>query len=142
MMTPLRDYLCPVAKSVADKLQIKPGTTVWSSDADLLRLLEPLPEGVRAVDRLEQAATALVFAGDAAALREVLAAHRDRLTEAGTIWVAYPKGGRSDINRDSVWPIVGELGLRPVAQVAIDGTWSALRFRPLQEGEAQFTGGR
>ena len=24
------------------------------------------------------------------------------------VWIAYPKGGRADINRDSLWPIVAE----------------------------------
>jgi hypothetical protein len=37
---------------------------------------------------------------------------------------------------------LGELGLRPVTQVSIDQVWSALRFRPLKQGEAPFTGGR
>ena len=37
---------------------------------------------------------------------------------------------------------LGELGRRPVTQVAIDQVWSALRFRPLKPGEAPFTGGR
>ncbi len=58
------------------------------------------------------------------------------------MWVAYPKGNRTDINRDTVWPIVSEHGLRPIGQVALDDAWSALRFRPLKEGEAQFSGGR
>jgi len=32
--------------------------------------------------------------------------------------------------------------MRPVSQVSVDEVWSALRFRPLREGEAPFTGGR
>jgi hypothetical protein len=32
--------------------------------------------------------------------------------------------------------------MRPITQVAMDEVWSALRFRPLKEGEAPFTGGR
>jgi hypothetical protein len=32
--------------------------------------------------------------------------------------------------------------MRPISQVAVDEVWSALRFRPLKEGEAPFTGGR
>jgi hypothetical protein len=58
------------------------------------------------------------------------------------LWVAYPKGNRADINRDTLWPILAEHGLRPITQVAVDGVWSALRFRPLKEGEEQFAGGR
>jgi hypothetical protein len=129
-------------KSVAEKLLIKPDTTVWSSDASRLGLVEPLPAGVRQVDAPEQATVALVFADDADSLRDVLTAHRDRLARPDVLWVAYPKANRSDINRDTLWPMLGEYGLRPITQVSVDEVWSALRFRPYREGEAPFTGGR
>ena len=129
-------------KSVAEKLLIKPDTTVWSSDPSRLDLIGPLPEGVRQVDGPEQAQTALVFADDATSLREILAEHGDRLARPNVLWVAYPKGNRADINRDTLWPILGERGMRPIGQVSVDETWSAMRFRPLKEGEAPFTGGR
>lgn len=48
-------------------------------------------------------------------------------------WASYPKGGghiKSDIQRDSVWNAFEKVGLRPVSQIAIDETWSALRARP------------
>ena len=47
-------------------------------------------------------------------------------------WVAYPKAGQlgTDLNRDRIWKILLEHGIRPIRQVAIDETWSALRFRP------------
>jgi hypothetical protein len=32
--------------------------------------------------------------------------------------------------------------MRPVTQVSVDEVWSALRFRPLKDGEAPFRGGR
>ena len=129
-------------KSVAEKLLIKPNTTVWSSHAAYLNRIEPLPQGVRNVDEPAQATTALVFAEDAGSLRKVLSAHRDALARPSTLWVAYPKANRADINRDSLWPILGEYGMRPIGQVAVDEVWSAMRFRPIKEGEAPFTGGR
>ncbi len=49
------------------------------------------------------------------------------------LWVAYPKGSskvKTDINRDSLWKLTEPHGYRPVSQVSIDETWSALRFRP------------
>jgi hypothetical protein len=49
------------------------------------------------------------------------------------LWIAYPKGGSrvvTDLKRDLVPPVLAPLGYRPVAQVALDPTWSALRFRP------------
>lgn len=128
-------------KTVAEKLLVKPGTGLWTSERDRAGLVGELPEGARLVDAPADASIALVFADAAAPLRETLDAHAASLGQLATIWVAYPKGNRTDINRDSLWPILGEYGLRPNGQVAIDETWSALRFRPLKAGEAPFTGG-
>jgi hypothetical protein len=57
----------------------------------------------------------------------VEAARRDRL-----VWLAYPKAGRlgTDLNRDTVAALLADDSVRPVRQIAIDDTWSALRFRP------------
>lgn len=65
------------SKSTAEKLLIKPNTTVWSLDGAGLPLLEPWPKGVRAVNR-------------------------------------------TDINRDSLWPILSEYRMRQTSQVALD----------------------
>jgi hypothetical protein len=130
------------AKTVAEKLLVKPNATVWVSDRARAGLLAPLPEGARVVSSPANASIAVVFVEDAASLRKVLEARGGQLSAAETLWIAYPKGNRSDINRDSVWPIVAEQGMRPIGQVAVDQIWSALRFRPLREGEAPFTGGR
>jgi hypothetical protein len=48
----------------------------------------------------------------------------------GVFWVAYPKGGKSDLSRDEMWELLKPFLWRPVSQIAIDDTWSALRFRP------------
>jgi len=128
-------------KTLADKLQIKPGARFWTPDAELRKLIGPLPDGVQLVDGPGQATIALVFVNDAASTREILDSHRDQLTTPGIFWVAYPKANRTDINRDTLWPILGEYGLRPNSQVAIDDVWSALRFRPLKDGEEPFKGG-
>ncbi|HEU4354968.1 MAG TPA: hypothetical protein VFT27_05215 [Actinomycetota bacterium] len=129
-------------KTVAEKLLIKPNTAVWVSDRSRTELLAPLPEGVRTVSSPGKAATAVVFVEDAASLRKILGTRGGQLSGTETLWIAYPKGNRADINRDTVWPIVAEHGLRPIGQVAVDDVWSALRFRPLREGETPFTGGR
>ena len=55
------------------------------------------------------------------------AADRDAI-----LWFAYPKitgSIKPDINRDNGWDSLRENGYRPVSQIAIDSTWSALRFR-------------
>jgi hypothetical protein len=123
------------AKTVAQKLLIKPDTTLWASHADRLDLVRPLPEHVQVVTGPGDATTALVFADDAGSLREILDARRDELARPSAFWVAYPKANRTDVNRDTLWPILGEYNMRPISQVAVDDIWSALRFRPLKDGE-------
>jgi hypothetical protein len=54
------------------------------------------------------------------------AAKADRIA-----WLAYPKGKQlgTDLNRDILWQHMKQKGVRPVRQISIDDTWSALRFR-------------
>ena len=50
----------------------------------------------------------------------------------GLLWLSYPKStakAKFDINRDSLWDLVLAVGWNPVAQVALDETWSAVRLK-------------
>ncbi len=129
-------------KTVAAKLGLKGGGRLWVSDPAGAALVGPLPEGASLQSTAADADVALVVVASAAEARAAVAAHRDVLAGRPSFWVAYPKGGRADINRDSLWPILAEAGIRPNTQIALDDAWSALRFRPLAPGEAPFTGGR
>lgn len=51
-----------MAKTVAEKLLIKPNTALWSSHPGQEEILQPLPEGVRPVERLKEADVAVPFA--------------------------------------------------------------------------------
>ena len=130
------------SKTVAEKLLIKPGTAVWSSPVDHLERVGPLPDNVARAKAPAEATTALVFVDDEASLRELLAAHGEELRGPDVVWIVYPKGGVSDINRDSIPPHLTQHRMRPIGQVGVDETWSALRFRPLKPGEAPFRGGK
>jgi hypothetical protein len=58
------------------------------------------------------------------------------LKPGGLLWFTYPKKTSSiktDITRDTGWEEVIKSGIRPVTQIAIDESWSALRFRPTDE---------
>ncbi len=129
-------------KTVAQKLLIKPGLSLWLSPETEPSLIEPLPENVSIAGDLASAEVAIVSASTAAEATAVLADLASDLGKPAVLWVFYPKGNVTDINRDSLWPMLAEHGLRPVTQVAVDDTWSALRFRPLKPGEAQFMGGK
>ncbi|WP_153542033.1 hypothetical protein [Streptomyces sp. RB17] len=111
-----------------NKLQIKPGQSVV-----VLGRPDDVHLDVEAAVDAASADAVLVFvttSGDllgADAEAVLAAARRDALA-----WVAYPKGGKlgTDLNRDTLAAALSERGVRPVRQVAIDDTWSALRFRP------------
>jgi hypothetical protein len=50
-------------------------------------------------------------------------------------WICYPKGTsgiKTDINRDTIWKQMTAKGIRPVSNLAIDDTWSAIRMRPIE----------
>ena len=115
---------------VTAKLQIKAGQRVavlaGSGDvptvaADANPLAEPADADAVIAFARNKAELAAV-AGPA-----VEAARQDRLA-----WVAYPKAGKlgTDLNRDILAALLTAEGVQPVRQVAIDETWSALRFRP------------
>ena len=128
-------------KTVAEKLLLRPGGRAWVSDGARVDLLGPLPEGAVLAASPAEADVAVLVADGAATVREALTARARDLALPAVFWVAYPKGNKADINRDTLWPILAEHGFRPISQVALDETWSALRFRPLKPGEAQFNPG-
>jgi hypothetical protein len=73
----------------------------------------------------------LLFAKNGAALKTSLPKVVTKLAPTASLWVAYPKttsGVKTDLTRDAGWGPLERQGYGAVAQVAIDETWSALRF--------------
>jgi hypothetical protein len=125
----------PSNAPLTEKLHVKPGTTivVLGAPAGYRQKLGPLPEGARLVNVVPaEAAFVHLFARDGAALSSRLREVSPRLTDDCVVWVSYPKadsGAGSDLSREKIWAIAGPFGLQPVAQVALDKIWSALRFK-------------
>jgi hypothetical protein len=74
----------------------------------------------------------LGFAARAADVQPLLDALLPRYARGGRLWLAYPKKSgaiRTDLSRDKGWAPLAARDLLPVTQVALDETWSALRFR-------------
>jgi hypothetical protein len=115
--------------SIGTKLQLKPehAVAVVRQPDDV-----HLPIGGSTASSPAEADAVILFVRDRADLdahaRPALeAARRDALA-----WIAYPKAGKlgTDLNRDRLWEALAGEGVRPVRQIAVDDTWSALRFRP------------
>jgi len=74
-----------------------------------------------------------VFANEQSELEQALIKIKDAGKYDCLYWVCYPKGTgkiKSNIKRETVWKAFELINLRPVSQIAIDETWSALRGRP------------
>jgi hypothetical protein len=124
-------------RSVAQKLLIRPGNAVWVSDPARAGLLGPMPEGVTPAAGLGDADVAVVLVDDEPGLRAFAEDHRGILGAPRALWLLYPKGNRIALNRDSLWRLMADYGVRPITQVAVDEVWSALRFRPLTDAERE-----
>ena len=60
---------------------------------------------------------------------------REAVKYDGILWISYPKRSakiETDLSRDSMWELLTDFGMRPVAAVSVDETWSAVRFRPTE----------
>jgi hypothetical protein len=119
-------------RPTAAKLQIKPGDSVFvaGDEAGLLGLVEPLPDGAVRTDGLAGADACVIFTRDRDTLEARLSEFLPQLAGVRAAWVAYPKGGRSDINRDIIWKRLGELGWRLNSNISLSEEWSAVRLAP------------
>ena len=124
--------------ALAKKLRLQPGlrALILNAPDGYVERLRPLPEGV------ELAHTAggkfdfvHLFARNSSDLAWMARQAVEAIEYDGVLWISYPKksaGVETDLNRDVFWDALEEDGLRPVSQVSIDDTWSALRFRPAE----------
>jgi hypothetical protein len=72
--------------------------------------------------------TVVLFAKDVAHVESALPSAVARLGPSATLWIAYRKGDKA-LHRDTLWKLAGERGYTGVSLVAVDDTWSAMRFR-------------
>ena len=112
--------------TIAEKLLIKPNSTIWLNEPAHLSLLAPMPAGVRESGMLATAGTAVLFAHDTASVRSQLGEHQTDLDKPSAFWVAFPAGS---LDREALEPIVAEFGMRPGEQIAIDPHWCALQVQ-------------
>ena len=121
---------------LAKRLALKPGACflVMRSPEGYLDMLGDLPEGVGlSTARRGEFDCIQLFRRNAAEVQRDTPAVLNSLSAGGVLWFAYPKrssGVETDVARDRGWDALSAAGWRPVSQISIDDTWSALRFRP------------
>ncbi len=120
---------------LAKKLRILPGLRVLTlgAPASFAEQVAPLPEGTTLSSRAAgKFGVVLFFVTDSASLQKGLSKAIDALESDAVFWICYPKkssGIKTDLTRDEGWKPVFDAGFGPVTQVAIDETWSGLRFK-------------
>jgi len=99
--------------------------------------LGQLPESVELADKPDGTFDLVhFFAKDREELNRFAPKAIRAVKPGGLLWIAYPKGGskiQTNLTRDVGWDIVKKAGLENVAQVSINETWSAGRFRPSEQ---------
>lgn len=122
------------AEGIAKKLQIKRGMRICLIDAppEYQSIVKDFPKDVEVATALEGQFD-LVHAF-VTKLDDTLARAgklKAAVKEGGIIWISYPKGKEieTDLNRDILRSRLLPLGVVAVAQVAINDTWSAVRFK-------------
>jgi hypothetical protein len=126
------------ASALARKLRLQPGHRVLILNAPegYVDRLRPLPQGVELADTAGGEFDFVhLFARNSTDLAWMVRQALESIKYDGLLWVSYPKksaGVATDLSRDVFWTALEGDGLRPVMQVSIDDTWSALRFRPAE----------
>ena len=116
---------------VASKLNLKPGDSYCIVNAPHDLTLD-LGDELESTDRPDEADAVIVFVIAKADLDDHVRPALDAALQDRLAWIAYPKAGQlgAEVNRDTLREELAGVGVRPVRQISIDETWSALRFRP------------
>jgi len=136
------------------KLRIQPGQqiAILNAPEGYRTTLGKLPEGVtvseEANDRFD---LVHLFVSSSAELEQLGPTAMSAVKPDGLLWMSYPKtssGMKTDLTRDAGWQVVTDAGWEGIAQVKVDDTWSATRFRPVEYKsdaaaiDAQYSGGK
>jgi len=138
-MGPDKLGLSPTAKKL--RLALGQQVAVLNAPDGFLAQLRPGPDDIKT--ELGADATydvVLLFVKDTDELRRLGPPAIHAAKSNGLIWITYPKGGKTKgstdlpatpwwVQRDVLGEITSERGYKAVSFVAIDDTWTALRFK-------------
>ena len=115
------------------KLGVKPDSRVLIAAAPVGFAIADMPRSATVHARASGASydVVLAFCPDVRRLRQRFSSLAPRLTTAGALWVAWPKkasGVATDLDENVVRDVGLEAGLVDVKVIAIDDTWSGLKF--------------
>ena len=130
--------------ALAKKLGIDEGDRIqlYDEPEGFRSTLGELPEGVDVVpERARNLDMAIIFSKSAADLRFDLPHVSGRLTEAGHLWVAWPKRAsefETDLSFDVVQKIGMRLGMVDSRVCSLGQYWSGLRFKRRRDPKSDY----
>lgn len=115
------------------KLGIKPDSKILLAAAPVGFAIDDVPRSAVMHTRAAGSSydVVLAFCPDLRRLRQRFAGLAPRLTAAGALWIAWPKkasGVATDLDENVVRDVGLDEGLVDVKVIAIDATWSGLKF--------------
>jgi hypothetical protein len=113
--------------SVAARLGVRPGTSLWFSPIEWLRLLGPLPPGVTMSGEVAGATVAVLFVSNASSVQWFLRRYGTVITLPPAVWICSPTVGSPDLNPAYLAQILAGHGLRAVEEIPLDASWTAAR---------------
>ena len=127
------------------KLGIQPGERIVAinAPAHYRQLLEGLPDDVSIGAHVAANARFVhLFVTSRADLEKRLETLREKLDDAGVLWVSWPKkssGVATDVTEDTIRAVALPLGYVDVKVCAVDETWSGLKLMIRRENRAKTT---
>ena len=124
--------------SLVQKLQLKSNQrlNVLNAPAGYLEKLAASFGGISVASSSESDSQAvLLFVNHLAEVQTLAPDAIQSIGRDGLLWIAYPKGTsgiQTNLNRDRLAEALSPIGWRPVRQIAVDDTWSAMCFRPAE----------
>lgn len=127
-----------MASTLIQKLQLKPGQrmAILHCPPEVHPTLVSSLPGITLADEQAEADAVLIFVTALADVLPRLQAGISRVGSTGLVWMVYPKGTsgvKTDVNRDKIWQASVPSNWRPIRMIALDETWSCMRFRPVSE---------
>jgi hypothetical protein len=116
------------------KLGIKANAEIYLVNAPdgYLKLVEPLPEGVKIAPRLSNNTDLIqIFTSHRAELSKALRSYRDKTKPSAVVWVSWPKKSSkvpTDITEDTIREVALPLGFVDIKVCAVTEIWSGLKL--------------
>lgn len=122
-------------KTILPKFKFKGDPTIINAPAALKEEFDALGFST-SFDKKVKSTDTLFFVNNNKEYRNYLSRSLSNIEPDSVLWFAYPKstsGIKTDINRDTLRVTAEEYGITTVTAISINDTWSALRFRPINQ---------